>query len=40
MVAEEDFNRPKSPPKNLVKTIRKIERRRTFEGGAFRYAVD
>jgi hypothetical protein len=40
MVAEEDFNRPKSPPKNLVKTIRKIERCRTLERRPFRYAVD
>jgi hypothetical protein len=40
MVAEEDFNRPESPPKNLVKTIRKIERCRTLERRPFRYAVD
>jgi hypothetical protein len=31
VVAEENFNRTKSPTKNLVKIIRKIKRCITFE---------
>jgi hypothetical protein len=40
MIAEENFNRSKGPTKNLVKTIRKIQRCRTFECRPFWNAVN